>query len=123
MWRLLFIGFLVVHGFIHLGVRVTPKPEGQKPPFDPSHSWLLGDRHSVDVALAVVSAGLLMAAGVALLAHAGVWRPLAVAGSSVSLALVAVYFNPWLSLAVALDAGRLVGIAWLDWLSLAFAGA
>lgn len=45
MWRFLFIAFLIAHGLIHLLIWVVPpKPKDPAaPPFDPSHSWLLGD--------------------------------------------------------------------------------
>lgn len=115
MWRFVFIGFLLVHGLIHLGVWAAPSAQGRGAPFDPAHSWLLGDRRAVAVTLAVASAALFTAAGVALLAHAGVWRPLTVAGSVVSLVLLAGWFHPWLSLAVVLDAALLAGVVWLDW--------
>jgi hypothetical protein len=47
MWRLLFIGFLIAHGLVHLAIWLMPKPPDQKAPFDPGHSWLLGDQKTV----------------------------------------------------------------------------
>jgi hypothetical protein len=51
MWRLLFIVFLIAHGGVHTAIWATPKPKGQKVPFDPSHSWLLGNKKGLAVAL------------------------------------------------------------------------
>jgi len=59
MWRFLFVGFLIAHGLVHLAIWLMPKPE-QKAPFDPGHSWLLGDQKTVAVVLAVTAAALLV---------------------------------------------------------------
>src|SRR4026207_1011810 len=63
MWRFLFIAFLIAHGLVHLAIWLMPKPPGQKAPFDPDHSWLLGDQKTVAVVLAVAAAAVLMAGG------------------------------------------------------------
>lgn len=44
MWRSLFIAFLVAHGLVHLAIWLMPKPADDKAPFDPDHSWLVGDQ-------------------------------------------------------------------------------
>ena len=43
MWRFVFIGFLIAHGVIHAAIWALPKPAGQQAPFDPAHSWVLGE--------------------------------------------------------------------------------
>ena len=95
--------FLVAHGLVHLAVWLpAPKEEA---PFDPSHSWLLGDAHGAVRALPL-AAGLLFAlAGVLVLGGAGLGAALAVAGAVVSLALVLLTFHHWLLGAVAIDIG------------------
>ena len=123
MWRFLFIGFLIAHAFVHLAIWLMPKPADQKAPFDPDHSWLLGDQKTVAVLLAVTAAVLLMAGGLGLLAHAGWWRSVAAIGLAASFGLMVVYFNPWYLFIEAVNAALIVGIVWLTWPSPAMVGA
>ena len=37
MWRLLFIGFLIAHGLVHLAIWLSPKPKDQTVPFEGRH--------------------------------------------------------------------------------------
>lgn len=97
MWRSIFLAFLVAHGLVHLGVWAMPKPaEGKEPPFDPAHSWLLGDARTLAISLAVASAVLFVIAALGLFGHADWWRSMAVIASGVSLALMTLFFHPWL---------------------------
>jgi hypothetical protein len=91
--------FLIAHGLVHLAVWV-PAPE-QDAPFDPGHSWLLGEIRRPARAVAATAAALLSVAGILVLAgaHAGA----AVVGAAVSVALVGLTFHPWLLGAVAID--------------------
>ena len=123
MVRWLLIGFLVTHGLIHIAVWVVPRPKAAKAPFDPSHSWLLGDVRGLAVALAATAGVLYVVAGVGLLAEETWWRPLTVASSGVSLGLMLLTFNPWLLGGIALDVALLVGPGWLDWPSATTLGA
>jgi len=123
MWRWLFIGFLIAHGLIHIAVWATPKPEQQSSPFEATHSWLLGDQRSLAAALAYAAMGLFVIAGLGLLFHAGWWRPVTVVASGLSLALASLFFNPWLLMAIGLNAGLIAGIVWLSWPSQAMVGA
>lgn len=120
--RVAFGAFLFAHGLIHAAIWTAPKPKDQSGPFDPGHSWLLGDRRSVAAALALAAAVLFVASGVGVWASAGWWGPVTVVGSAVSLLLIALFFNAWLTLAVALDVGVIVGVVWLDWPSSAALG-
>lgn len=124
MWRVLFIAFLLVHGLIHLGIWMMPKPaDPQQAPFDPWHSWVAGDRRTLAQALAAVAAILFVTAGAGLFGRADWWRPLTVAASGFSLLLMALYFHPWLSLGVGINAGLIAAISWLEWPSRALVGA
>lgn len=123
MWRFLFIGFLIAHGLVHLAIWLMPKPPDQKTPFDPNHSWVLGDQRMIAVVLAVTAAGLLVAGGLGLWAHAGWWRTVAAIGLAASLGLMIVYFNPWYLFIETVNAGLIVGIVWLTWPSRAMVGA
>jgi hypothetical protein len=123
MWRFLFIGFLIAHGLVHLAIWLMPKSADQKAPFDPNHSWVLGDQRVIAVILAVTAAGLLVAGGLGLWAHAGWWRTVAAIGLAASLGLMIVYFNPWYLFIETVNAGLIVGIVWLTWPSRAMVGA
>lgn len=93
--------FLIAHGVVHLGVWLpTPREDA---PFDPGHSWLLGDTRSQARALAWMAALVLAAGGVLVLAGGGLGAALAVAGAAISLALVILTFHPWLLGAAAID--------------------
>jgi len=66
MWRFIFITFLIAHGLVHLVIWLIPEPPDQKAPFDPNHSWLLGDLRTMATLLAVTVAVLPMAGGLGL---------------------------------------------------------
>jgi hypothetical protein len=112
MTTLLVAAFLVAHGLVHLAVWLPhPAPQEGKPaPFAPDHSALLtvaavpavGARR-VSQILAVTAAAALVLAGVAVAFGVGEAVPLAVAGAFAGLLLKAIFFNPWLTLGVALD--------------------
>ena len=125
MWRFLFIAFLIAHGLIHLVIWVIPpKPKDEAArPFDPSHSWLLGDREGPARAAALAATVLLIAAGLGLWAGVDWWQSAAVAGLATSLGLMIVYFDRWFLFIEAVNAGLIVGILWLSWPSRAMVGA
>jgi hypothetical protein len=123
MWRLLFIGFLMAHGLVHLAIWVMPKPAAEKAPFDPSHSWLLGDQKNVATAFAVAAAALLVAGGLGLWVHVEWWRGIAAIGLVASFGLMVLYFNPWFVFIEAVNAGLIVGIVWLAWPTTSMVGA
>lgn len=122
MVRWLFISFLVAHGLVHLAVWLAPATPGAKAPFNPAHSWLLGERRGLAVVVAALAAALYLVAGAALMAHAAWWRAVAVAGSGVSLTLITSYFHPWLSFGAGLDIALIAAVAWLDWPARALLG-
>ena len=123
MWRLLFIAFLIAHGLVHLAIWLMPKPKNQEVPFDPSHSWLIGDQRAVAVTIAVVAAAFLVAAGLGLWAEAGWWRGAAVIGLAVSFGLMVLYFTPWYLFVEGVNAALIVGLVWLTWPSRTMVGA
>ena len=98
--------FLIAHGLVHLGVWLAPASEDA--PFDPRHSWLLGEVPALARLLAVTSCLLLVPAGILLLGHANLAVVFSVAGATVSLLLVLVTFHPWLSFAVAINVAIIV---------------
>ena len=124
MWRFLFIGFLIAHGFIHVAMWIlVPKPApGKEAPFDASHSWLLGTQKALAASLAAATAAILVAAGVGLLTHADWWRAAAVIGLTASFLLIVVYFNPWFIPIEAINTALIASILWLSWPSKAMVG-
>jgi lysylphosphatidylglycerol synthetase-like protein (DUF2156 family) len=123
MWRFIFIAFLIAHGLVHLAIWLMPKPADQKAPFDPDHSWLLGEQNTMAVLLAVSAAALLVAGGFGLWVHADWWRSVAVIGLAASFSLMVVYFNPWYLFIEGVNAALIVGIVWLTWPSKTMVGA
>lgn len=113
MTTLLVVGFLLAHGFVHFMVWIPhPQPDPAKPaPFAPDHSAVLTmasvpatTTRQLSVVLATASGGAFILAGLAV-AFGGRWAvPVAVVAGVVGLVLKVVFFNPWLTLGIALDA-------------------
>jgi hypothetical protein len=123
MWRFLFIGFLIAHGLVHLTIWLMPKPADGKTSFDVNHSWLLGNQKTAAAVLAIAAAMLLVGGGLGLWVHADWWRAVAVVGLAVSFGLMVLYFNPWYLFIESVNAGLIVGIAWLTWPTHSMVGA
>lgn len=110
--------FLIVHGVLHIVVWMPPQPKADSPaPFDPSHSTLLATvgvraraTRALAVTLAAGAAAAYLLAAVALAADATWWGVLAMVGAALGLVLKLGYFNAWLSLGIALDAGVVVAV-------------
>lgn len=105
--------FLAAHGLVHLAVwlpSTEAQPDKPPPPFAPDHSALLEKAavprptaHRVAAGLAVATAvAYLVAALAVLLDQAAV--PIAVVAAVLGLILKVVFFNPWLTFGVLLDA-------------------
>jgi hypothetical protein len=90
--------FVVAHGLITLAIWTAPVTK--KAPFNPSHSWLLGDARMPAIALAVVAAVTFVVAGGGFLAHQDWWAISGIAAGAVAIVLMGLYFNPWLSAGV-----------------------
>jgi hypothetical protein len=54
MLRVLLGLFIIAHGLITFGIWAAPVTE--QAPFNPNHSWLLGDTRTLAIALAVLAA-------------------------------------------------------------------
>ncbi|MBC9713873.1 hypothetical protein H9Y04_14985 [Streptomyces sp. TRM66268-LWL] len=115
--------FLFLHGLLHLtvwlptGGRSAPQPAS----FDPRHSWALtfagvppGRAARASVAFASATTVLYLIAGAAAAAQANGWTAAALTAAASGLALKALWFHPWLSLGVLLDAGVITAVA-LNW--------
>jgi hypothetical protein len=105
--------FLILHGLVHVGLAVGPRPEdAEKKPFRffTSGSWLLSRlkaRPSVVRALGIfmvsLAAGAFVVSGICLLAANSIWSTAAVVGALVSLALLALYWHAYLPIGVVID--------------------
>jgi hypothetical protein len=92
--------FLIAHGLVHGAVWLAPHP--QDTPFDPCKSWLLGPIGPLARALAGAAGLGFVVVGTVTLADGGAAAG-AAAAALVSLLLVALTFNRWLSGAVAIN--------------------
>ena len=119
--RLVIAGFLMAHALVHAGFvsrRPPPTPGAPTWPFELGYSWLLS-RLGVDPGvLRAMGAALFVLTvvgyGVASLAALGVldgalWLGGIATGTIASLALLLLFFHPWLVLGVAID----VAVAWI----------
>jgi hypothetical protein len=101
MWGVVAGLLLLVHALVHLRVWVWGGIG--EAAADAHHSWLLGDARGVASVLAVVAAALFAVAGVGTLLEQD-WAPLvAIGGGVTSIVLVALVFNRWLLVGLALD--------------------
>jgi hypothetical protein len=116
----IFVGlFLVAHGLVHL-LYLVPAPEGDPSyPFVPESRWIAdalslapGMAKAFAGTLAVASALAFALAGVALIVDVQLWRTAAAVGAVGSLALMALFFHPWLSIGIAIDLAILADITW-----------
>ncbi len=127
--RILFMLFLLAHGWIHMSLAQVPVPQpgALHTPFFPAwwrndvdSSWpvtKLG--FSTDVSrtlgwvLWVAVAALYTLAAAALLinpANTSIWHGLIVGGSAVSLVLLGLYWHPWLPVGVLIDLGLIAAV-------------
>jgi sterol desaturase/sphingolipid hydroxylase (fatty acid hydroxylase superfamily) len=113
--RLLVAGFLCAHAAIHAAF-VSPRPPakpGAPPwPFDLGRSWVLSRLHApgsvarvLGVALVAVTIGGYALAAVATIGilPTSTWDAAVAIGSAASLALLLLFFHPWLVVGVAVD--------------------
>jgi hypothetical protein len=130
MWRLILGLFLVAHGLVHAAMWLAPPPRGgDGVPFDPKHSWLLSSLVNdeavriLSIVLATTAAIGFVGGGVGLLAHQGWWRLPVIGAAAVGLVLIGLYFHPWLSAGLGLEAAILLSLLWANWPSQDLAGA
>lgn len=117
--------FLAFHGLIHLGY-LTPAPTTDPNyPFRLNKSWLitslslgepmvrlLGIVFSIIAVVGFVLAGL---AAIGIIVPPQLGLSLTVTSAIASLALLILFWHPWLVLGVAIDVLLVVGLLWLNW--------
>ena len=117
----LIAAFLIAHGAVHLAVWLPPSPTNaeRQAPFAPDRSAVLTSTqvsqaasHVVAVLLAGAATTVYVLAGLAVGLGSGWAVALAVAAAIIGLALKLLFFNPWLSLGVLLDAAVLSSALW-----------
>jgi hypothetical protein len=116
--------FFAAHGLIHLGY-VTPAPPDPRYPFRLERSWLISSLHLEAGIVRYVGTilGVLTVLGYVLAALAVMnfavpeawWQPLTIGSSALSLALLILFWHPWLVVGVAIDVFLLLAMLVLHW--------
>lgn len=125
--KLAIAAFLLAHAGIHAAF-IAPRPPatagGPTWPFELGSSWLLGPlglrteaARTLGTALvATTFAGFAVAAMAAIgILPPGLWAPTVAVGSITSIALIALFFHPWLVLGVAIDLVLLWAVLVAEW--------
>jgi hypothetical protein len=119
--------FLLAHALIHASY-LSPRPPatagGPAWPFELTRSWILsplgldGDPgRLLGIALIAVTLVAFAVAALAVIGIAGqgLFVPAVVAGSIASIALLALFFHPWLVLGIAIDVALLWAVLVARW--------
>lgn len=118
MTTVVVVAFLAAHGLLHLAIWLPhPEPDPERPPpFEPDHSALLTavaapveTIHRLAVAAAVVVAAVYVLAAMVVGVEAPGALAVTVVAATLGLVQKALFFHPWLSLGVLIDAGVLAG--------------
>ena len=114
MIRFLIAALIVGHGLVHgimFALPYSPQASADMP-FNPSHSWLIGDTRAFGLVLALVVTLAFVVAGAAYLWRASWWPQVTVVAAGLSLILLILYFSKWwtvgylISIALAIAAWR-----------------
>lgn len=102
--RWLFFAFVLGHAGVHAVMWTLPFTDAtDEMPFDPAHSWWLGDQRVAAVVLAGVVAIIYVVAGVGWLADAAWWPAAMIGASALSLLLMVLFLAPWWLVGIALS--------------------
>jgi hypothetical protein len=121
--RLVTGAFLILHGLIHLGAAVAPRPgasqEGLWSFFTPDSRLPRGQgtqaMSPVAIALFVLATVGFVLAGLVELIGLEAWRVLAIASALDSLLLLILYWHRLLEVGVLLNVAILVALLWARW--------
>lgn len=101
-WLIRILGlFVVAHGLVTAAIWAIPA--GENVPFDASHSWLLGDVREISAVFGVIVGAAFIATGVSVLGHFDWWSHSAVVTGAAGAVLIIVWFDPWLSMGLAIS--------------------
>lgn len=113
--------FLIAHGLMHASY-LTPKPNDPKYPFDFTKSWfanLIGDfSKPVGMTLVVLVVICFLLAGLGVLGVAGLdsnWKLFTTIGAILSSLLLVLFWHPWLTFGLVINAVLLFGLYKLNW--------
>lgn len=110
--RMLLTVFLIGHAAVHAVMWTLPFTDATRDmPFNPGHSWLLGDNRVLAAIVAGVATVAFAVTALGYLIDAGWWPPAMLAAATVSLLLMVGWFTPWWLAGIALSAGLAV-YAW-----------
>ena len=117
MTTALVVIFLVAHGLVHAAIWLTRPDPANPPPFQPDRSALLTVNgvpstmvHQTSVVLAVGSAALYVLGGALVAFDAPGAAVVVGAAALVGLTLKALFFHPWLSIGIMIDAAVLAAV-------------
>ena len=127
--KLLIAAFFAGHALIHLSY-LTPAPPrtagGPEWPFEMGRSWLVtslgadpGMVRPLGAALVVVTAAMFLGAALSTagwLVPTEWWPSLVLGGAAASFLTLALFFHPWISLGLAVDAVLVWAVLVADWL-------
>jgi hypothetical protein len=121
--RLMTGAFLILHGLIHLGAAVDPRPGASGEglwTFSTTDTWPLrgpGPQapRPVGIALFVLAPVGFVLAGLGELIGLGAWRVVAVASALDSLLLLILFWHRLLEVGVLLNVAILVALLWARW--------
>jgi hypothetical protein len=98
--------FFIAHGLVT--VAIWAAPGSSDAPFDPAHSWLIGDTRAVALTIGVVVGVALAAAGLGMAVDAAWWPMTAVVAGFAGIVLMTVWFDPWLILGLGINLALVV---------------
>ena len=116
VWTIVVGLFLLAHGLLH--VAIYAPPPAADAPFDPRRTWLIaGPRRARPLLLtfAYTAAAAFTVAGIGLFTQHDWWRPAAIVGAAVSLLLLMLFFNPWVTFGVAINVAIIFVLLQTDW--------
>ena len=97
MIRLVLAALFVGHGLVHgimFGLPYSAQAAADLP-FNPSHSWLLGDRRALAFVVALVVTVAFAVAGAGCVAAGGWWPVATIGAAGLPLVLLALYLSEW----------------------------
>lgn len=107
--RWLFVLFLLGHAAVHAVMWTLPFTDAtSEMPFNPAHSWLLGDQRITAVVLAGLVTAAYLTAAAGWLGHAAWWPATMIGASALSLLLMVLFFVPWWLIGIVLSGGLMI---------------
>ena len=121
--RLVTGAFLILHGLVHLGAAVGPRPGASREglwAFFTTDSWLPRGQgpqltRLIGIALLILATVGFVLAGLVELIGLGAWRVLAAASALDSLLLLILFWHRLFEVGVLLNVAILVALLWAGW--------